>query len=107
MRNTISPDSIQRTKPKPILIHLPSDLVCQLNDVSSEMGIARAELIRRCLIRDLSFVRDVELRQLEGLRRKSSDQYQKRMIREGHDCLLDLGLITEIDAGVPLLLLQL
>ena len=64
---------------KPILIHLPTDLISQLNDVSSEMGIARAELIRRCLIRDLSFVIDVELEQLEGLKRQSSIQYERRM----------------------------
>ena len=73
----------QRARLKPILIHLPAELLGQLNDVSCEMGIARAELIRRCLRRDLSFVMDVELQQLEGLKRQSSEQYQRRMIGGG------------------------
>lgn len=76
---------IQRTNSKPILIHLPYEILSELNDVSGEMGIARAELIRRCLKRDLSFVRAVEFRHLQGLRRQFSDQYQKRMLGKMRD----------------------
>ena len=63
----------------PILLHLPPDMLGQLNAVSSQLGIARAELIRRCLQRDLYFVQAVELRQLEGLNRHCAGEYQKRM----------------------------
>jgi metal-responsive CopG/Arc/MetJ family transcriptional regulator len=64
---------------KTILLHLPEDMVVELNTISKELGIARAELIRRCLRRDLAFVKAVELRGVKELSASFSRQYREYM----------------------------
>lgn len=80
MQGSITIPNSKKVMSKPILLHLPPEMLGQLNEISYQLGIARAELIRRCLQRDLSFVKSVELRELEGLKRHCSDQYDKRML---------------------------
>lgn len=45
----------------PILISLPPDLVCKLDQASSVLGWTRMALIRRCIIRDMQYVLEQEL----------------------------------------------
>jgi hypothetical protein len=55
-------------------------MVAELNALSKQLGIARAELIRRCLRRDLSFVKAAELRGMKELSASLSRQYREYML---------------------------
>ena len=64
-----------------ILVHLDPTMLDELNHLSTLIKIPRSELIRRCLARDLKFVRNVEVSGLKSLIDDTSRQYVKLMER--------------------------
>jgi hypothetical protein len=58
-----------------ILVHMDFRLLKDLNEASSVLGMPRAELIRRCLRRDIKFVREVEIETLIASQQLSSGAY--------------------------------
>ncbi len=64
-----------------ILVHLDPPMLDELNHLSGLIKIPRSELIRRCLSRDLKFVRNVEVSGLKSLIDDTSRQYVKLMER--------------------------
>jgi hypothetical protein len=70
-----------------ILVHMDSRLLKDLNEASSVLGMPRAELIRRCLRRDIKFVREVEIETLIASQQLSSGAYSNYVQSTG----LELG----------------
>ena len=58
-----------------VLVHMDVMLLEDLNDASTVLGMPRAELIRRCLRRDMKFVREVEIEKWIASQKSSSKAY--------------------------------
>jgi hypothetical protein len=58
-----------------ILLHLDPQMLEELNQLAGLINIPRSELIRRCLSRDLQFVRNVEVAGLKSVVESSSREY--------------------------------
>ena len=66
-----------------ILVHLEPQMLDELNQLAGIINIPRSELIRRCLFRDLQFVRNVEVSGLKSLVESTSRQYGRFLEHAG------------------------
>jgi hypothetical protein len=60
-----------------ILLHLDQDFIYTLNEIASIIGVSRADLIRRSLVRDVKFIIEVELPKLQSTYTHISHDYKK------------------------------
>jgi metal-responsive CopG/Arc/MetJ family transcriptional regulator len=60
---------------KPILINIPLTLLERLDHAATNLNLSRSELLRRSLRRDLIFITDHELKNLDQAKQITMRQY--------------------------------
>ena len=62
---------------KPVLYYIPFDLLDQIEDAATQLGLSKSEVVRRCIRRELEFVQKHEIHSTENfyqtLRRENEE----------------------------------